>query len=454
MIFHIKKAIELLPPSFGKYVSYLPFQWRLGYEYSKSIKIIKTFNELNNEQQKNYILYKIRSLIEYAINKNDFYKDFYAKNGFNINSLVNFEDIRNIPIVTKRDLNIIPLVSRTNPHLGSFLVNTGGTTGEPLSFYLDKKSFAREWAHMHTIWRTISYKPSASKLTFRGKNLGNKKIIYNANHNEYMVNTYANIYDVIECIKQLVEKEHIDYIHGYPSAIYNFARECSRICPELIELFRKMLKGILLGSEYPAPVYRDLIKSAFGVATLSWYGHSEMAILAYEKEQEFVYSPMQSYGYCEAVADDMGNYRLIGTSYYNFASPFIRYDTGDYVTPIKNCNGILETFAISKGRIGDFILDRNSQKISLTSLIFGRHHNIFNVATYIQVQQNEPGKATLLVTLPPYISYTKDDIKNHFDASNLLIDFEYKIIPKPIFTQMGKIPLLISNYESTTICSS
>lgn len=415
---------------------------RLGSKYSESLQQIGFMDSASIEVKKDVIFHRTHKILANTIANNSFYKTFYADAGFCLDDLCTFEDIKNIPLITKGDMKKFSLIERATPHSGSFLTNTGGTSGEPLEFYLDRQAFACEWAHMHTIWSQIGYQPTDLKLTFRGKNLGPLPLLYNPVHNEYIVNAYLHLPVVIDAIAKIVRKKSVRYLHGYPSTIYNFASEAASCNEQLVADLNGSLKGVLLGSEYPAPVYRDTIKEVFKVPTISWYGHSEMAVLAYERGQKGVYHPFQSYGYCEAVPDARGNFRLVGTSYYNEASPFIRYDTGDIIAPLF-ADGILESFKIAEGRIGEFILDRNGQRVSLTALIFGRHHKIFGSARYLQIRQDNAGEATLLVTLPDGANLSDEELKAGFDSSHVAVDFSYLRLKEPVKSPTGKIPLLI-----------
>ena len=223
-------------------------------------------------------------------------------------------------------------------------------------------------------------------------------------------------------------------------------RFCAEENPKILEFLRLNLKAVLLGSEYPAPMYRDLIEEQLGVQTISWYGHSEMAILAYETEK-FVYAPFQTYGYCEAVTDGKGNYRLVGTSYDNCVSPIIRYDTGDLIIPVFD-EGLLVSFRIASGRIGEFIEDAYGSRISLTALIFGRHHKIFDKARFVQIRQEKPGMATLIMVLPKNHGLEDNDISAGFDLSNVAIDFSFETRKEPIRSPSGKVPLLVQRDQS------
>jgi phenylacetate-CoA ligase len=356
-----------------------------------------------------------------------------------------YDDIQRIPIVTKSDLQSVPVEDRSVQERDRMQMNTGGTTGRPLSFYVDTNAFAREWAHMHDIWDQVEYSPEDYKITLRGENINGKTYVYNAVHNEFIVNTYEPFENIAREVLALVRDREIKYIHGYPSAIYEFARFCRSESPNISRELNATLQGVLLGSEYPAPIYREVIREVFDVPVVSWYGHSEMAILASERGDPYTYVPMHTYGHCETVPAGNGERYLVGTSYYNTASPFIRYNTEDLVQPVSVNRGLLQGFEVSSGRTGDFVLDRSGHRISLTALVFGRHHEIFNEAQFVQVQQEEPGRATILITPMDDPLRTEDIVwEDLFDASNVDLDLDFVEVDAPVRSSQGKVKLLVN----------
>jgi len=416
----------------------------LGRSYTRFRREIERFPNRNTEQKRTYIFERVRRITRHAYQNVPFYRAYYDERNFHPGQLKHFDDLQEIPIVTKSDLRNTPLSERSVPERGRMQANTGGTTGEPLNFYLDANAFTREWAHMHHIWKTLDYDKTDLKMTFRGKNIGDQAYAYNVVHNEYIVNGYRPLSSLSGELLVLAEQKDFRYLHGYPSAIYEFARYCESACSKLADVLKHTLEGVLLGSEYPAPVYREKIEHVFATPTLSWYGHSEMAILAYEEREPFVYEPMQTYGYCEAIPSG-GEYRLVGTTYHNTASPFIRYDTGDRVDKVKTGNGLLREFQIATGRIGDFIVDKKGHRISLTALIFGRHHEIFNWARFVQVRQVEPGEATVVVTRPMEERGEVEDWSTLFDSNGVDISFDFEVRDEPVRTSQGKIQLLLQS---------
>lgn len=443
MSVNVKRLVENIPEPIGQFITLIPFSWRLGPKYSKSKMEIYRYQGMNSSDQRRYVFERICNTVNYAYQHNSFYREFYQQRGFTPDQLGEFDDIKKIPVVTKALLRQFPLEERSMPQVGRVLVNTGGTSGEPLHFYLERNSFAREWGHMHYIWSKLGYSQRCRKLTFRGKNLGELPLKYNPVNNEYLVNAYRGLSEVVEALSLVLNRSKISFLHGYPSLIYDFARYCQKEAPFVVEQLNSSLRGIFLASEYPAPVYRDLIESVFMVPTISWYGHSEAAVLAYEARAKYRYEPLMTYGYAEAVKDEEGRYHLVGTSYHNKVSPFIRYDTGDIIVPEWD-DQMLGSFTISEGRVGEFIIDKSGRRISLTALIFGRHHKVFELARFIQIRQAQPGKATIIITLPQGTDSERVTLMDDwFDLYDVSIDFNLETRVEPYTTASGKVPLLL-----------
>lgn len=430
------KAIgDKLPYSIGRLLAKTPMCTRLGSSFNEfESEICKKYT---SQDKKNLVVKNMQKLISYSCQNIKFYKDFYSRKKSPC-SIKNFEDISSIPIVSKSEFQKYTLSDRSMSSLALKKSNTGGTTGQPLDFYLEKNAYAREWAHMHAIWAKLGYRYTDEKITIRGKNIGECFCRYNFNQNEFLVNAYAPLQENIKACRGLILKRNIKWIHGYPSSIFSFLRELESVDPVVFEALIKKVRGVFLGSEYPAPKYRNYIEQHCGLKSISWYGHSEMAVLAPEREPgSGIYYPFHSYGFAEAVpAGD--SYRLIATSTHNFATPLIRYDTGDLIEPFFK-DGILECFKIKKGRKSDSVTDKNGRNISLTGLIFGRHHPAFDHSEHIQVKQLSPGKIEILITSKE----NRHDWSCLFDFTNAFFDVVFTQIKTPIRTPLGKIQLLV-----------
>jgi len=335
---------------------------------------------------------------------------------------------------------VYPLEDRSFDVKNRIIVNTGGSSGKPLSFYMDPSRYGNEWAHIHDMWSKLGFNPWDLKLSFDGRvKKVHNKIVYDFARNSLLYDIYGDPQRLSYQLKKKLRKYPIKYLHGYPSAIFEFACYCESLDPSLMHTLRKTLQGAFLSSEFPSPNYRRKIEEVFQIPTQSFYGHTETCVLAVESNP-FEYSVYQTYGYAEAVNID-GYNNLIGTSYFNFASPLIRYNTADLIQPLAMNGGILSKFSIKEGRSGEYIIDKNGYKIPLTGLIFGRHHELFNYCEHIQVHQQAIGKAIIL-----YVSKHKlspQQASGLFNSKHVDIDFDFRRLDSPILSAAGKASILV-----------
>lgn len=431
MIKQIKNLAEKLPYPVGRSFSVLPFSLRLGSQYKKFHCVAAASLSWTDSEREEYSIRALHDIVEYAKTTFSCYRELYQQHGVLDLEIHSLDDFRKLPTTDKAFFR-----EHAAEFSGAYRLNTGGTTGTPFFFFVDKNAWAREWAHMHLIWEMRDYHYMSLNLALRGKNLGDANIRYNPVHNEFLINTYRPLADFLPELRRLFRKRNIQYIHGYPSAVYNFIKELEKNCSrEEISGFLSPIKGVLLHSEFPFPYMKEKFKE-YHLPCISWYGHSEMCILAYDREFNNRYCPLATYGYAE-----VSDHHLLGTSFHNTDMPLIRYDTGDLVTPLESTeNGLCKVFAIAEGRNGDFIEDRNGKQIPLTSLIFGRHHKAFEVAEHIQIHQDKPGEATI------YLIKSGTSIENPeklFDLSALDISFRIEQRQEPILSSSGKLKLKV-----------
>jgi phenylacetate-CoA ligase len=412
--------------------------------YKKCRRNIEQYNAFTNSEREQYIFSKVYNITNFAINRVPFYKEFYEKCGFKIEHLKSFDDIRRIPIINKSILQEYTVEKRISDVTHRYLMNTGGSSGNPLSFYVGRNFMSNEWAHIHYAWESIGYNKSNARLCITGRQIAGG-VKFDILRNNIGVNMYVPFSQLRVNLMHILSnaQDKSLFLYGYPSTLFEFANYCNTQDSDLLEIVRRKIKGILLGSEFPYPHFRNAIESIIQAKTLSWYGHSEGCILAHEQEYPYVFCPLQTYGYAEAEKVEEG-YTLIGTSYSNYVFPFIRYDTEDIVDDLVKDHEILGSFQIKKGRKSEYIIDTQNLRISLTGLIFGRHHKLFNHVLFIQVKQEKTG--SLIVYYVPKekrFVFTED----LFDKSQLELDFEFREISQPIRTSRGKVNLLLKDED-------
>ncbi len=173
---------------------------------------------------------------------------------------------------------------------------------------------------------------------------------------------------------------------------------------------------ILLGSEVIQPWQIAHLKKAFPNARITGhYGMTEqVSIGAWCKENEdYHVSPF--YGLTEYIPPEDGSARradvseIVGTSFWNQATPFIRYRTGDLAkrtaTQCTACGRKFDLISKIEGRTGQYVRGTNGSLFSLTSLIFAQHFEAFSAIKNFQLVQEKPGE--VLVRVEPTADFNE-----------------------------------------------
>jgi len=435
----LKNLVKELPAPLAQGLAKVPYELKLGRSYCEAARLVDHSRSWNEKQLEGYLIERLNHIVQFAQSNFPFYRDLYGSKTITVATL---EDFAALPIIDK------PMARRLAKETSGYMqVNTGGTSGEPLSLWIDKSSWAREWAHMHSIWSQRGYKQSSTMLTMLGKDLGTRATKFNAVHNEVLINPYIPAQTYINELLAVIRERSPRFMQSYPSSAYNFFREVeSSGSIELITALKTSLKTLLLSSEFPLPYMRDYFEKSWGLTCISWYGHSEMCVLAEDINCNNEYTPLQTYGYVEESAG-----KLLGTSMHNFDMPLIRYDTGDCIEGKHHENGVLHQFSVQEGREGDYILDEAGRNIPATALIFGRHHAAFDLAKFVQFYQPMDGELVALITGDESAILTDMELEKLFNFENVDVKFGVEFLQKPLTTARGKAPLLVSKllYESS-----
>lgn len=323
----------------------------------------------------------------------------FADVGFDARRLQAPEDIAAAPLLEKRDLieHRDELTSRAVPASDRLYITTGGSTGVPVGFYLERGvSRPKEQAFLDALWRRAGYAPGDRVAVLRGgvvSSVARGAISrYDATRDWLVLSSYHLTAERLHEYVAALRRFQPAFLHAYPSAALQLAELLERDGSTL----DVPLRGLLCGSERLTDLQKALLERHFGCRVYRWYGHSERVVLAGEGWQSglFYFSPQ--YGYAEfGPADENGLCEVIGTSFHNVAMPLIRYRTGDYVRPADAATHTREFpwLAASEiaGREQEFLVSGTGRRISLTA--FNMHDAVFDGLYAVQFFQSEPGRA-------------------------------------------------------------
>ena len=393
-----------------------PFVRHMGTQYSKIHDFYSRAQWWSKEKIETWQLDRLKMVLNYAYHNTDGYRQLYDEAKVNPNMLQSLQDIALFPLTSKEllrdniDAFTVPF-SLTKLHK----TMTGGSTGLPFSFYADKKNAVAEYAFMHCAWESIGWKETDRGIKLRGAHLGDyEHIIKQDGYHHFALSASFMTEDNYERYMQTIEQTRASYLHVYPSTITDLAHLIVSHGDE----GRLNIKHIFLGSENLYTWQEEIIRKAFPEAKLmSWYGHSERAIWAPWCEIEERYHLNPFYGYNEIIngkkpveEGEVGE--LVGTSFWMFGTPFIRYRTNDFAEKgpegCDSCGRHFQLLNKVDGRLSEIIVSKTGRRISLTvfagSIMHGR---TFEQITQFRFIQHEAGKVILAII--PTSSFSKED---------------------------------------------
>ncbi len=336
-----------------------------GFPLRKAKRLLDTIQQQNDADFENYNLQKRQDIVNYHLKHNPYYKS--------LTNLNRFEDWNAIPIMTKRDLQV-PLKQRLSEDftLKNVYVNkTSGSSGDPFIFAKDKFCHALTWAVIQNRfgWYDLDFN-SSMQARFYGIPL-DKKGYYKERFKDKLSKRYRfSVFDLSDAaFEQYLKKFEtitFEYLNGYTSSIVQFAKFLYRknlnlktICPTL--------KACIVTSEMLFDDDKTLMELQFGVPVINEYGASELDLIAFENPQKQWQINTETL-YVE-ILDEHNHVlpygsegRVVITSLYNKAHPFIRYDIGDIGTLSKESSSKLTLLETLTGRTNDIALLPSGKK--------------------------------------------------------------------------------------------
>ena len=149
----------------------LPESFRRGKRFRDFKEFAENGESWSKEHIAEYQLTELAKVLAHAQEHCPFYKNRFAEAGFTANSFRDFADLAKCPTLTKQDLlaHREQMVSDAFPSSERLYITTGGSTGVPVGFYLQKGvSRARETAFLETMWKRGGYFDGARLAVLRG----------------------------------------------------------------------------------------------------------------------------------------------------------------------------------------------------------------------------------------------------------------------------------------------
>ncbi|MBQ0769005.1 MAG: phenylacetate--CoA ligase family protein [Bizionia sp.] len=310
-----------------------------GFPISKAHSDFIAISAITSAEYPLHIENQRQEIVEYHLKHNSFYRG--------LTEGVNTNDWNSLPILTKKDLQQ-PLQQRLSDGFtvrNCHIHKTSGSSGTPFIFAKDNYCHALTWAGFIDRYSQFNIDLNHSKQArFYGIPLDTKGY-YKERLKDALSNRFRfSVFDLSDSeFKKNVSifsNRPFDYINGYTSAIVQFAKYLKReqiilksVCPTL--------KACIVTSEMLFKDDKKLLEQYLGVPIINEYGAAELGLIAFQDSNNQWRVNSEDL-YIEILDDENSvlpygeTGRIVITSLYNKAHPFIRYDIGDLGTLSKS----------------------------------------------------------------------------------------------------------------------
>jgi phenylacetate-CoA ligase len=388
---------------------------------------------------------RLVDILNFTYDNNSYYAAKWDAAGINVKNILNPDDFRKIPILTKKEIrqNMSSMISKGFDIKKLHQFKTGGSTGKALELYItDDCSQIRNAAGRRSdSWS--GWRPGEPVGAVWGNPPKNIPLKYK--FKSWLLNPTIFLDTMClteESIKQF-EKEWCavkpTLLFGHAHSLYIVAKmvkeySCNRIRP----------KAIISSSMMLLPHERKTIEDVFGVKVSDRYGCEEVSLIASECELhdgmhlniEHLYIEFLKENGEPAVAGEPG--RIIVTDLFNRAMPFIRYqieDMGAYLDKQCACGRGLPLMSSVSGRVADFLIKPDGSKVAGVSLIENTLTKIKGI-DQMQIVQHTIDRITIFIVAgAEYCEATKQELSDYFisvfsEKTDVVIELTSEIKPE------------------------
>lgn len=364
----------------SKYI-FSPFHERcLQRSPYKKLRELEKTQYYSKEQLINLQLVKLKKILEDAYYNVPYYRNLLKKVQIVPEEIRGIDELRRLPLLTKNDIrsNFNELITKKKNYFKRKM-NTGGSTGNPLIFYVDRPRIISDIALRIRSRRWWGIDIGDKELAFWGSPIEYTKQDNLKNIRDYFLNTkllsaFNMTEQTMKKYANYIVKYRPKHIFGYPSSIALFAKYCHSLNIPLESL---NVKTIFVTAEVLQPNQRTFIEKAFNCQIANGYGGRDGGFIAHECpygnmhiSEDIIVEIIKDNGKL-AKSGEQGE--IVITHLENYGMPLIRYRMGDLAIStdrVCKCGRNLPIIDSIEGRSTDLIITKNKKVIHALALIY------------------------------------------------------------------------------------
>jgi phenylacetate-CoA ligase len=355
---------------------------------------------LPEEELRRRQLARLVHMVHYSVRTVPYYQDLFRARGLKASDIRTFEDFTCLPILTKQDLreNLPRMLSSASDASRRVDNATGGSTGEPVRFYQDMDVFDAMQGSFMLGLTYAGWKPSDMIVNIWGNPRDKGAARPSVDLKQWLsgsmtLSAYRYGRKEMDDWLEILARFRRVFVYGYVSVLCDLAEH-------ILAGGRKpsSVRAVMTSAEKLHDHQRALIAQAFGCRVHDQYGSREVPCIAVECEHGGMHLLTHS-AYAEFLPEAGSELkRLVVTGLTNRTMPLLRYEIGDYATPLSQscpCGRGFPLIRMDIGRIYDYMLAVGGGKIH--GAYFVKIIKEIEGVLSFQFRQSAPGEVELLV---------------------------------------------------------
>lgn len=368
---------------YSKIVSHVAFPFHEKIKGHTTVKVRKELErsqwwgkkELHDLQIK-----RLRKLLIHASKYVPYYQGLFQKTGFKPEDISSLDELQQLPLLDKATIreNIEALKAVNAVGLAKF--NTGGSSGEPLIFFIGKERVSHDVAAKWRATRWWDVDIGDSEIVVWGSpiEVGVQDFVRNARDRMFrteLLPAFEMSNETLDRFLKVIRSRRPKMLFGYPSALSHIARHAEQMGVSMGDL---AIRVAFVTSERLYDNQREDIERVFNCSVANGYGGRDAGFIAHQcpsggmhiTAEDIIVEIVDSDGKVlpAGVAGEVVVTHLATTDF-----PFVRYRTGDVAVLDEascSCGRGLPLLKEIHGRTTDFIVKNDGSVMHGLALIY------------------------------------------------------------------------------------
>ena len=396
---------------------------------------------------------RLRILIQHAWDNVPYWREVMKARKLQPQDIRNIEDLHKLPVLTKDEFKANyphKMMARNQQPKSYYSAQSSGSTGTPIQYRISREASGLNKACNLRGWGWMGFRLGDKLIKVSQNKRGSfeKRLQDRINRCLLIHQTYTQ--ENLERFAKALQQFKPDFLRSYPDPLLFFSSQIDRMRVQL-----PPLRGINTTGNTLFPEVREQAERVFGTRIFDSYS-CESGANVFECSTHECYHSSMEYGITEIVDDngqevpDGGKGRLLSTDLWNFATPFIRYDSKDIVVKADkpcSCGRALLPIKQILGRDNDILVTPDGQ--FMIAQTFTTYFKYIPSVCQFQVVQNEPDhllfKLVVQSDYPP--GQTQAIINEWTHRVNGAMRVEVQLVEDIPPLPSGKLRFLIRNKD-------